>query len=179
MEAQYDYLEVIVLHKTVYENTVFEYNIGKDRFYALLNKMKQSPMTKEFKFFQNDYVETRHGQLQRMQYYQGGKLVETKIYDVKPVLVSSHEDHIKVYYQRQKVPDVMFPSTLTYDSIRKFRRLIFRVNNRLFLNFQIEKNQDISPNNECYKVFVNFNNARDADNSQVQKTIDAIMQLLR
>lgn len=175
MDIPYDYLEVVIGRTTVDDsNTICEYNVGKDMFYKMLTSLKQSAISKDFKFFQNDYVETRHGNLQRMQYYQGKKLMETKMYDMKAVHMECKPDHVKVYYQRQKVPDVMFPSSLTYDNIRRLRRLIFRINNRLFLNFQIEMNEK---KGTLYKVFLNFNNSRDADNMHIEKTIESILPL--
>ena len=168
----FDYQELVVVASKK-ANNIFTYDIGKDAFYATLNKVKTTSFCRDFKFYQNDIVETRHGNIQRLQYFQDGKVKETKLYDVRPVQMTCEGNMANVKFHRQKLPDVMFPSSMTYDSVKHLRRFTFRINNRLFLNFQIEQGSKI-----CYKVFLNFNNGKDIENTDTLLITDKIIKLI-
>lgn len=163
----YDYMEITLL---VSEDDLC-YNIPSSKFDALLQHIKTDSLFNTCKVFQNDIIETKHGALHRMQYMDGEKVKECKIYDVS---LKRHEvvnGFVETKYMRRKIPDVLFPSTNKYDMRRLIRRLTFRMNNRVFLNFQQELEDDGVIRR---KVFINYNHSSDVD---VKETTDIMRKI--
>lgn len=173
---EYDYMEVVFCRSL--GHSVYKYDVGKERFYDMLKRVKASPLFKDFKCYQNDVVETRKSSLLRVQQFQGNSIKETKMFHIEPIDVSPCYDGncVQVKLNRHKVPDVMFPSSLHYDAVKKLRRLTFRVTNRIFFNFQIE--ESTQQDQQLYKVYVNFNNSKEADNACVTDIIDNIVNIV-
>lgn len=88
---------------------------------------------------------------------------ETKVYQMNAMEI--HDDPLKTYrmvlYDRKKLSVVAFPSSKSYDDIIKKRKTVFRVNNKIYVNFEKEFSEKDS--NVYHKVYMNFNNNKDTD----------------
>lgn len=65
-----------------------------------------------------------------------------------------------VAYSRDKQPYHQFPCTTNIHEIVFIQRLTFRLHNRLFLNFEIQKTMD---NRQLFKIFFNYNHDKAAE----------------
>ena len=174
-EMEFDYLEAVLVVNRDEEDNMFIYDLGKDVFYKLLAKVKHNTGYKEYKCNQYDMIETRKGTIFRYQMVDDMCIKETKMFDVTPHSIEPHEGFVIVKMSKQKIPNVMFPSTRDYDIQKNIRRFTFRVSNRIFVNFQIEKEaSDVFR----YKVFVNFNKAQGTDVKDAMQTVHRLMKTL-
>jgi hypothetical protein len=177
---EFDYQEVILLasssappasgspHSSS-DTRVYTYDIPKERFHMMLQRLRQKGM----RCFQQDIIETYYQTLQRQQFVEQGKVTETKTFDITPLECSRPcaKGFLTVSFKKRKVPDILFPSMLTYHLQKYLRRYVFRINNRLFINLQIE-------NNVQHKIYINFNNSKDVDIEKVLNHISELKDIL-
>jgi hypothetical protein len=80
-----------------------------------------------------------------------------------------------ISYVREKLPYHMFPCTRGLHDISYIHRLTYRLHNRLFLNFEIQKTMD---HTELYKVYFNYNHDKSSEVSTITKPLGEVMQSL-
>lgn len=170
----FDYLEVIVMND---DNT---YNMSEDKFNMMLTRLKKDNKS-NFKYFQCDTKEYYNRNMILIKKNKDGDIIETKAYQVKTINVDildnmGIEDNklCVLKQERKKVSTIIFPSSKVYDNIVYKRKLIFRVNNKIYINFQIEQLPDY-PSETRRKVYINFNNSKDTD---IKDVIDNINNIL-
>lgn len=192
------YQEITIVNtKNLEESEIklYDYNISQEMFMDMMTKVKDHPLFHGVKYFENDIIETRYMSLQRLQYMTANSttsaydVTETKVYDIVPIACDDSSPHyVTIDFERQKMPNVAFASSLNYPQRRALRRLTFRLNNRLYLNFQIERclkrsdsdhRQPSTMMDSVYrKVFLNYNAGKDSDEKEARSLIHAIMDLL-
>lgn len=153
----------------------YDYNIDKHTFEHLIQSISHSNNIGGAKISQYDIIETRLQNMQRVQIIEDGIAIETKTYEVVPSSCTNDPDNyrfIVTKFKRQKIPNVCFPSTSHYDAKRYIRRLVFRLSNRVFLNFQEE-----APF-KARKVYINVNHSKDAEQSKLQNVIKALKKTI-
>lgn len=172
--SEYEEIVLMDVHKSPKSTEtcqVYNYDIKKDTFERLIQRFAQSTLNNSTKVSQYDIIETRFQQLQRVQVLDdNGDALETKTYECIPVSCDqdTNAQFVTLKFKKQKIPNVCFPSTMDHDTTRYIRRLVFRYNNRVFLNFQEE-----APH-KCRKVYINVNNSKDAEQTKLNALVDEL-----
>lgn len=146
-------------------NTSFE----KERFYNLMYRLMDS----NYRYYQKQYKEVFIGDV----CYQNFKNEEMNIYTAhtnKVEIISTNICAIAQTKNKQSIISV--PSSLNIYSENITKKLIFRVSNRVFVNFE----NGITEGKKYYKIFVNYNHDKDVDvNVGVKHVCDVLAKLTR
>lgn len=148
-----------------------EYSIGlsKDEFGGLLEKMGKAH---DLKHFQKEYKEYVYNDVVVHNYMN----TETRVFRNTPVLVKPGKGCVVSAYNRSKLTFLNVPSTKTIHDVQCVKRLIFRVNNRLFVNFQVAAPPGTP--DTTYTVSVNYNHEQNVDMDSMGEALDRISKLL-
>lgn len=140
-----NYAEFVLIHDI--DDNMCGYNMDKDTF---IKKLKYVSKTHNIKYFTK----------------------KIKRYRVDEMTMEMCDDDIRVYKQtcganclvndqllcisfnRDKQPYHQFPCTKNLNEISFIHRLTFRLHNRLFLNFEIQKMMD---QRQVFKIYFNYN----------------------
>jgi hypothetical protein len=154
----FDYLEVIFTPIPTQTKTGIgrSYSVSPQDFNMYLGKMKRWP---QLKCFQADSKEYDHRDLQLVKKIKDNEVQESKVYQTTPVAVIDEPSYRVIAFEKKKLSTVVFPSSKTYDQIKYKRKLIFRVNNKIYINFQ----QELMNEEVFHKIYINFNNNKDTD----------------
>lgn len=147
------------------------FTIGLDEkiFYSILSKIDKN----KFKFFQREYKEYQHKDIACQCFLND----EVKVFRTVPINIIKNDYSIILASNRSKLTLVNFPSTKNLEKISYIKKLIFRVSNRIYINFEIAI--DISMNtNKIYSVYINYNHEDNVDFSIINKSINDILGLL-
>lgn len=162
----FDYMEVVLCDNDVYNKSL-------DDTAAIIAKLK-----KQFgKGFIIDTKEYCHHNLRMIRKIVDDKVEETKVYQYNCIQCFSEDQYKILLFDKKKLSPVMFPSTKCYDDILKKRKLVFRVNNKIYVNIESQTNED-DPSNTYKKVYINFNNNKDTDIKDNIKIISDILKVL-
>lgn len=166
-QTNFDYMEVILCTNDVYD-------VSEPIFNETLSKVKRTYN----KCFQVDLKEYLHRNLRMIKKINEDNIVEeTKVYEGSCIEIiddPSNKYRVVTSY-RKKLSPVAFPSSMIYDDIIKKRRTVFRINNKIYVNFEKEISMK-HPNAQVHnKIFINFNNNKDTD---IKESLHFIKQLL-
>lgn len=165
-----NYVEVFVGSSCDIDN---QYQIGLDEntFYALLQKMHH----KNYKFFQRVFKEYIYNDM----VCQCHTNDEVKVFRLVPlnVLCPNKGTFVQVCYQRTKLTLLNFPSTRSIHQIHYVKQLIFRVLNRIYINFRVSV--DDTTRQKTYQIFINYNHEENLEMSPVLKTLDELLMFLK
>lgn len=165
-----NYIEIYLteLEKSIDGLHIYKTNIGYDSFMSLLDTMRD----RSFKFFQKEYKEYIYKDIICQCYTND----ETKVFKKKTLKMSSLKNWIVIYNNKIKQTLLNFPSTtdLQYTSYNK--KLIFRVNNRIYVNFKISL--DTNTNNKWYEVYINYNHEENVDTQLAKTTLEEVIKML-
>lgn len=151
------------------DNVVGIYNtsLDRERFYNLMYKM----MDTNYRYHQKQYKEVFIGDV----CYQNYKNEEMSIHNIQTNIVESITDKLFAIAQtKNKLSILSVPSTLNIYSENIIRRLVFRISNRVFVNFE----NGITDSKKYYKVFINYNHDKDVDVSVVTRQIKDALNTL-
>ncbi len=149
--------------------SIYNTSFNRDRFYELMYKL----MDTNYKYNQKQYKEVFIGDV----CYQNYKNEEMNVYTVHTNKFESIPLSINVCASaqtRNKLSILSVPSTLNIYSENIIRKLIFRVSNRVFINFE----NGVTDNKKYYKIFINYNHDKDVDvNVSIKHINDALSKL--
>lgn len=137
-------------------------NMTRDLF---LNKL-QGMCKRNYKYFEKGgrcYVK---GLLT----YENTDNKEIRVFKKNMKLATDHADHVVCYYDKEKLPYHAYPSTQEHDCIFEYKRLVFRIHNRIYINFEIQDFGESAASLD-YRIFVNYNHEQNVD-------VDHMTQLL-
>ena len=86
--------------------------------------------------------------------------------------------HVFVYH-REKQAYHSFPSTTMIHSVSYVDRATFKINNRLFLNFEKKIYENNKNNETFYKIFINYNHDNNVDISTMQSSLQHLTNRLQ
>lgn len=165
----FDYLELVLVERV--GETERRYDMSEQEFNTYLQRMKAT----NFKYFQTDSKEYVQGNMLLVKKIENNSVTESKAYQIIPLEVVDVSTNIRaVAYERKKLSTIAFQSTKNLDMIKHKRRLIFRVNNKIYVNFQCE----LCEGHMCRKVFINFNNSKDADLKESFNTMQSLLDII-
>jgi hypothetical protein len=100
---------------------------------------------------------------------------EIKVYSKHLVHTVTHDKYIVMCYKKEKLPVHGYPSTSEHHNIYEYKRLTFRVHNRVYINFEVQKHRDGSL---VRKVFINYNHDNTVDTNFIQDNINQVLSML-
>lgn len=149
------------------EVTHFDTSLTKDTFY----KIMQNVSTDDLKFYQKTYKESTIGST----IYQNSKNEEINISNVETNFVALVADHVCLFGKtKHKLTILSLPSTNHIHYEVHIKRLILKVTNRIFINFE----HGVKDDNRFYRIYINYNHDKDVDLSSVAKTIERTLKKL-
>jgi hypothetical protein len=168
LKTHFDYFEVVLMQG--HANGIGRsFDVSPHNFNMYLAKMKSYP---NLKCFQADSKEYEHRDLQLVKKIKDNEVQESKVYQTTPVKVLDNDNCRIIAFEKKKLSTVVFQSSKSYDHIKHKRKLIFRVNNKIYINFQ----QEFMNGKVFRKIYINFNNNKDTD---MKDSFTTIMQLMR
>lgn len=156
-----NYIEFILSDDTKTRTEISPY-----KFYGLLTELKQ----KLGNCFQKHFKEY----VFRDMFYENNDKHQIKVY--KKHLTNVHTDVdglVILTYYKEKLPFHMFPSTSSLHSVCYVSKVVFKITNRLFINFEKRVYND----KEAYhKIFVNYNHEENVDISNLKSTLSTCLE---
>lgn len=101
---------------------------------------------------------------------------EYKTYKETVCNFSNEENLFYLYKKRDRIPYHLFPCTTDFNEIVYIKRLIFRLHNRLFLNFEILRNME---NEELFKIYINYNHDKTSEINSILELLNNIIEFLK
>lgn len=147
----------------------YEVGLSPETFRELLSCLARS--NTEYKFFQKEYKEYTYGDIIVHNY----KNTETRVFKHTPVTIQELDNKMLLGYHRSKLTFLSVPSTKNIHDMKYIKKLIFRVNNRIFINFQIALDVD---GKKVYTVYVNYNHESNIDPEETEKLLNDIMSII-
>lgn len=147
----------------VIDKECFETSLSEEEFHRLLSVMKRY----HAKCSQGDYKSFTCYDMVLTKKIHHVDTEDIKVFQQK-LLDSETQTNTQTFYmERKKLASVLFPSTCNIHRTTFFRKLTFRINHRVFVNFLQEKEQ--GHDLVSRKAFLNFNSSKDVDlNEQAQ-----------
>lgn len=166
-----NYIEFVLLASVPLHNArVFDISIPDDICCHIIETLRE----KGYKHHQHHYKEYTYRNL----VYESNEK-NHKTFKKQLVSSSSSADEIHTFaYHKEKMPYHSFPSTINLDSVMYVSKLVFKVNNRLFINIEHKTNGN-SSNNGYKKVYVNYNHDDNVDPLHVESSINSILELMK
>ena len=151
-------------------NERIDINVPEPEFVRLMTKVK----TEGFKYFAKNYKVFQHNTL----IYKNNENNDVKLYNRLPVECSFlNEKIVACSYSMGKVPIHMFPCSLDINDVHYSNSLIFRIHNRIYLNFEKQSYPHLD-NKVCRKIFVNYHHDQNVDIQYIADHINRIINLL-
>ena len=166
----YNYVEIFFTNGGCSKNglDIYKTNLESDPFFTLLNRMKNT----KFKFFQKEYKEYVHKDIVCQSYTND----ETKVFKKKTVKLTKLPKAVIVYYNKTKQTLLNFPSTTDLQQTTYIKKLIFRINNRIYVNFKISL--DVNTDAKWYEVYINYNHETNVDTQLTYNTLNEVFKML-
>lgn len=148
------------------------YDVSDNKFFELLHETKR----KHNNAFQRHYKEY----IFRNMVYENNKENQLQVYKKtlnSHAMLNSSQPTFKVLtYHKEKLPYHVFPSTHLLHSISYVSKATFKLNNRVFLNFERKhyENSDTFYN----KIYINYNHDNNVDLSTIEKAINEAIGLI-
>lgn len=145
----------------------FQTSIDKDTFYNLMYKMMDTP----YKYNHKQYRELIVGDVQ----YHNHKNEEVSVFSVTTNAVENIENRFCMLVQQKNKHSILsLPSSKHIYNDNVVRKMIFRISNRVFVNFE----HGMTDCNKYYKIYVNYNHDNGVDINNSIDTIKKVLMLL-
>lgn len=170
--SQANYFEIFITPSLIgktYEDEASEFDIGLnyEQFTYLMSLMSKS----EYKCFQKQYKQYIYDNIIVHNY----KNVENRVFKNTPVIIEKNDKAIMIGYKRNKLTFLSAPCTKNIYEISYVKKLIFRVNNRIFVNFQC----NLIDNKKIYYVYINYNHESNIDQDSITETLKKILDIFK
>jgi hypothetical protein len=160
-----NYTEVVLMDEDS------SYDINDKVFYRLINNVR----SKGYNCFQKHFKEY----VFRNMFFENSDKKQVKIYK-KTLLntVDMSNGVIKMLtFNKEKQPYHLFPASTMLHSISYVSRLIFKENNRVYINFEKRKFEGL-PDMSFNKVYINYNHDDNVDLGSIQTAIEKCIMLI-
>lgn len=164
-----NYIEIYIGKK--FDHEFFNSLLDENVFYEYLKKFSKS----NYKFFQSDFKIYKKNDLILQKTIDNNEVTETKVYQYNTLFFNDTNNTRTIFFEKQKLSPVGFPSTSNLNEIILTRRLTMRVNNKIYINFDIDKDTD---NILYYKIYINININKNTDTQDIYNKIKEIINIL-
>jgi len=147
---------------------VYDYSFTKDAFYNVMDKFKNT----KYKPFEKQHKEYIYEDL-CLENYDNKEL---KLYKKHLVSCKHMKDFVVLGYNRTKQSVVNFPSTLSIASTRYVKRLIFRISNRVYVNFETSIPESMDTITYC--IYVNYNHDENVDLIAINRDLQNALMIV-
>jgi hypothetical protein len=156
-----NYIELIIRQK---DSSINSMNWDKKHFDNLLIFLVE----KNYTHFKKDYDIYRY---QNLEYHIYDNNDKPMVYEYN--LKDNYTENNLIYHAfiRYNIPIHMFPSTMNIHDKFSISRITIKVNNRIYLNFEIIKKTD----NNYYRIYLNYNHSSNVD---LNNNIDKIKEFI-
>lgn len=164
----FNYLEINILNDiTTLQNNIININWNEEKFNKLIikfiNQYKLRPFEKKFRICK----------------HQDKSLIlninENKYYVNKLLYInhSLNDNHILIKYKKENLPPINFPSTSNINDTYYLNKIIFKITNRIYINFELKKKFINDEEIIFRRVYINLNNdKKNVDNNNINKELD-------
>lgn len=150
---------------------IYDINLTEEYFLNVLSRLK-NPEYKDFKFFQREYKEYTYDDL----CCQAHTNDEVKVFKISNIKAIPDNNILKVESHRTKMTLLNFPSTKDIQQISYVKQLIFRVSNRIYINFKVSI--DDLTKQKTYSVYVNYNHDGNVDTNMINDQLKSVLKVL-
>lgn len=145
---------------------IFQTALSKAEFEELMSRL----VKRDYKFFQKEYKEYNYGDV----IVQNFNNTETRIVRLSTQRMMKNDKCLMVGYQKSKLTFLNVPSTTNIFDIYYVRRLIFRITNRIFINFQCNMDED---GNKTYLAYINYNHESNIDPEGINTSLRTVLEI--
>lgn len=89
---------------------------------------------------------------------------------------TTHDGMVVLYYTKEKKPYHAFPSTTSINRVWYTKKLVFRIHNRMYLNFEIQR--DANDNSCIRKAYINYNHDSNVDQKVIEQYLVGTLDML-
>lgn len=155
----------LVIYKKSPNDDVFDINIPENIFNKLFIEMKAF----SHKCFQKTYKTYRFEDL----FYENSENKEVKIYKKRINNITTHPNFLEIAFDKEKLPYHAFPCTASLHDEYWVKRASYRLHNRLFVNFELQKYPDETL---IRKIFINYNHDSNVDTEHINAFLYPIVR---
>ncbi len=148
-------------------DNVYTVGMSAEEFERVLKRLTNS----NYRFFQKEYKEYIYGDIISQNY----KNTEILVHGYKHIGTKYFDGYLMIAYNRSKLTFLSVPSTTNIYSMNYVKKLIFRVSNRIFINFKISQAKD---SEKIYEVYINYNHESNIDQEQINATLEQVFATL-
>mgnify|MGYP003330645670 CR=1 FL=1 len=165
--SSFNYLEIDILKNNddTYDENIINVNWSKTDFVSLLNKLINSNQFK--KPFEKQYRVLKYLDLIYIKNISDNKY---NLYSLSFIDKEIEDNLLYIKYRKNNLAIFQFPSTDKINDDFYLNRIIFKITNLIYLNFEIMKKNDIEI---FYRVYINFNNDKtNIDHNLIIKNLE-------
>lgn len=162
-----NYYEFIPFAKKVSEQC-WDTTVTKEMFQKYYHILKR----KNMKCFKKQYKEYVYSDVVHQNYVD-----EIKIFRCIPKYMTECGTYIEYAFQKQKLSLANVPSNTSVNVISYVKAYIFRITNRIYVNFHM-KYSNID-NSTTYTIFVNYNHDNNVCETGIKKQIESIINVIK
>lgn len=108
--------------------------------------------------------------------YENSFFNEIRVSSKNPISIEDKSKYHVCYYTKEKQPYHAFPSTHQINAVYYSKKLVFRLHNRVYINFETmlypQKKETI------YKIYINYNHDKGVDMDSVNQIISSTIASL-
>lgn len=137
----------------------------RDEFYTILSKMKKDDCVK---YFQKQCKEYVHEDI----IFEHGQNDEIRVHQKKPVDFCVYNRLAMCAYNKKKLSILSFPSSHHVNLVHYITKFIFRINNRIYINFESKMNK----NKTTYSIYINYNHDQNVDKEVYSRLLNTTIK---
>lgn len=174
-ESKYNFYEFLLIknsNRNIEELNIYDYNFNEEEFYTILNKINDLMSKLSIKPNQKEWKEYVHADI----YYKNYLNNEIKVYKKTNVEVEQLLPHwILIKSIKTKQSPLNYSCTNKFFAVLYMRCLIYRINNRIYINFENSWNE--KTNKKSYKIYINYNHDNNVDLPLIKDKILEIINI--
>lgn len=93
---------------------------------------------------------------------------------------NKNANYILIKYQKENIPPVNFPSTNIIHDMYYINKIIFKVSNRIYINFEVKKKFKEGNTEIFRRIYINLNNdKKNLDNSSINEKLEEAIKYFK
>ena len=163
-----NYIEIVMCDDDS-SGQVIDSSITDSVFFKLLNDIRGTNTV----YFQKQYKEF----IYRNMTYENNEKFQVKVYKKTLTAREKCDNTMTLVYHKEKLPYHSFPCTTMIHSIAYVSKVTFKINNRVYLNFERRR----YPNDaRAYnKVYINYNHDENVDMANIDASVKQCFSMLK
>ena len=171
--STFNYLEIDILNNNINDENIIDVNWCKNDFIKFLDKIIKSNKINGLKNnrpFEKQYRVLKYKNLSYMKNITDSKFNLFSLAFVDKEIINNI---LCMKYKRENLAIFQFPSTNNINDSFYLNKIIFKITNLIYLNFEIMKKSEVEI---FYRVYINFNNEKkNIDHTLVIKNLNDII----